>query len=54
MAEVEVNQETGHIQVKRVCAQDMGQVINRDQVADGRMYDDGYDYSLTKFISKGG
>jgi CO/xanthine dehydrogenase Mo-binding subunit len=29
MAEVDVNQETGHIQVKRVaCAQDMGQIIN--------------------------
>jgi CO/xanthine dehydrogenase Mo-binding subunit len=58
MAEVEVNPETGHIQVKRVvCAQDMGQVINPEGAKmqmEGCMMM-GLGYSLTEEIHfKGG
>ena len=58
MAEVDVNQETGHIQVKRVvCAQDMGQVINPEGAKlqmEGCMMM-GLGYSLTEEIHfKGG
>ena len=59
MAQVEVDEKSGAVQVKRIlCAQDMGQVINpegaRTQMEGGMMMGLGYSLSEELHFSKGG